>query len=150
VQGSTPGITRDSEEPLLPLEAPEIEAARELFLPKDDEPADIMKIIQACLKNVKRHNSKQAIKKLSLLISVSEYIKLCARYKTIKTCKKPFLNSSLAIARRMGRGPYYARQIRDTELQWVKKLSQCLAVLERLTCRTTSKLHNNLKIIYEI
>lgn len=120
MQGSTPGITRDSEEPLLSLKAPEIEAARELFLPKDDEPADIMKIIQACLKDVERHNSKQAIKKLSLLISVSEYIKLRARYKTIKTCKKPFLNSSLAIARRMGRGPYYARQIRDTELYLLK------------------------------
>jgi hypothetical protein len=36
------------------------------------------------------------------------------------------------------------------KIQWVKKLSQCLAVLERLTCRKTSKLHNNLKIIYEI
>jgi len=35
-------------------------------------------------------------------------------------------------------------------VQWVKKLSQCLAVLKRLTCRKTSKLCNNLKIIYVI
>jgi hypothetical protein len=32
-------------------------------------------------------------------------------------------------------------------IQWVKKLSQCLAVLERLTWHKSSKLCNNLKII---
>jgi hypothetical protein len=36
------------------------------------------------------------------------------------------------------------------DIQWVKKLSQCLAVLERLTWHKSSKLHNNLKIIYVI
>jgi hypothetical protein len=35
-------------------------------------------------------------------------------------------------------------------LQWVKKLSQCLAVLERLTWHKSNKLSNNLKIIYVI
>jgi hypothetical protein len=35
-------------------------------------------------------------------------------------------------------------------LQWVKKLSQCLAVLEGLTWHKSSKLYNNLKIIYVI
>jgi hypothetical protein len=37
-----------------------------------------------------------------------------------------------------------------TQLQWVKKLSQCLAVLERLTWHKSNKLCNNLKIIYVI
>jgi hypothetical protein len=36
------------------------------------------------------------------------------------------------------------------EVQWVKKLSQCLAVLEGLTWHKSSKLYNNLKIIYVI
>jgi hypothetical protein len=36
------------------------------------------------------------------------------------------------------------------DVQWVKKLSQCLAVLERLTCRKPNKLCNNLQIIYII
>jgi hypothetical protein len=36
------------------------------------------------------------------------------------------------------------------DIQWVKKLSQCLAVLERLTWHKSSKLCNNLKIIYVI
>jgi hypothetical protein len=35
-------------------------------------------------------------------------------------------------------------------IQWVKKLSQCLAVLERLTWHKSNKLRNNLKIIYVI
>src|SRR6267154_4315761 len=35
-------------------------------------------------------------------------------------------------------------------VQWVKKLSQCLALLKRLTCRKSSKLCNNVKIIYVI
>jgi hypothetical protein len=35
-------------------------------------------------------------------------------------------------------------------LQWVKKLSQCLAILKRLAWHKSSKLHNNLKIIYVI
>jgi len=35
-------------------------------------------------------------------------------------------------------------------LQWLKKLSQCLAVLKRLTWHKSSKLHNNLKIMYII
>jgi len=56
-------------------------------------------------------------------------------------------------------GPTWTDDEEKVEVQWVKKLSQCLAVLERLTCRKTSKLHNNLKtsklhnnlkIIYEI
>jgi hypothetical protein len=35
-------------------------------------------------------------------------------------------------------------------LQLLKKLSQCLAVLKRLTYGKSNKLHNNLKIIYVI
>jgi hypothetical protein len=44
---------------------------------------DIVKIIQIYLKDVGRH----AIKSLSLLIAVSEYIKLCACYNSTKACK---------------------------------------------------------------
>ena len=37
-----------------------------------------------------------------------------------------------------------------THIQWVKKLSQCLAVLERVVCNKSNKLENNVKIIYVI
>ena len=36
------------------------------------------------------------------------------------------------------------------ELQWVKKLSQCLAISERVVCNKSNKLHKNVKIIYVI
>jgi hypothetical protein len=120
-QRTTPDITRDSEQPSLPLDAPAIEAARVLFLPEEDNnPADIIEIIQTCLKDVKKHNSKHTIKSLSQLVAVLEYIKLRARYNTSKTCKQPCLKASMAVARRMGKGPYFARQIRYNELYLVK------------------------------
>ncbi len=40
--------------------------------------------------------------------------------------------------------------IDHTQLQSLKKLSQCFAILERLMCRKSNKLHNNIKIIWVI
>jgi hypothetical protein len=40
--------------------------------------------------------------------------------------------------------------VEGEHVQWVKKLSQCLAILERLTWHKSNKLCNNLKIIYVI
>jgi len=117
---------RDSEEPSLPLDEPEIEATRALFTPEDSEDnvsIDITEIVQSCIKDVgllKQHNNVRAIKMLSQLISVSEYVKLRALYKSSKTCKQPCLKASIAIARRMGKGVYYARQIRYNELYLLK------------------------------
>src|SRR6266403_3085800 len=37
--------------------------------------------------------------------------------------------------------------IDHTQLQSLKKLSQCFAIFERLMCRKSNKLHNNIKII---
>src|SRR3979490_844054 len=36
------------------------------------------------------------------------------------------------------------------DLQLLKKLSQCLAILQRLSCRKSNKLYNNMKITYII
>lgn len=121
VQRTTLDITRDSEQPSLPLNVPAIEAAQVLFLlEKDNDPADIMEIIQTCLNDIKKHNSKHAIKSLSQLIAVSEYIRLCACYNTSKACKQPCLKASMAIACQMGKGPYFTCQIRYNELYLVK------------------------------
>ena len=35
-------------------------------------------------------------------------------------------------------------------IQSLKKLSQCLAIFQRLSCRQSNKLHNNLEIIHII
>ena len=53
-------------------------------------------------------------------ISVSEYIKLRACYKTSKACKQPCLRASMAITCRMGKGPYFACQIQYIELYLLK------------------------------
>jgi hypothetical protein len=80
-----------------------------------------MTIIDTCLKDVRRDKSIQAMKSLSLLTAVTKYVKLRAQYKARgKACKQPCLKASLAIASRMGRGPYFAHQIRHTELYLLK------------------------------
>jgi len=112
MQRSSPDLASDSKQLLLPLEAPAIEAIRELFLPEEeDKPADIIKIIQTCLEDIVKSNPKHAIKTLLQLISVSEYIKLHAHYKISKACKQPCLKASIAVARWIGKGPYFACQI---------------------------------------
>jgi hypothetical protein len=100
----------------LPPQAPAVEAAQELFSPDEDEPEDVTQIVQSCLKDVKKHKTSRAIKMLSHLIAVSQYVRLRERYQKQNTCKQPCLSASMAIARRMGKGPYFARQIRHNEL----------------------------------
>jgi len=77
---------------------------------------DIIKIIQSCLKDAKKHNTKRGIKTLTQLGAVDEYVRLCAQYRKHNACKRPCLNASMAIARRMAKGPYFACQIRQNEL----------------------------------
>lgn len=114
-----PEATQDSEQQSLPSQGPNIESACALFTPeesKDNKTNDLENIIAFCLKDAKRHNTTYAIKSLSHLVAVSEYVKLRARYRNTKVCKRPCLSASLAIAHRMGKGPYFARQIRHNEL----------------------------------
>jgi len=81
-------MTRDLEQLLLPLEALAIKAAQEVFALKEHtKPLDIMNIIETCLKDVRKDKSKKAMKSLSLLISVTKYVKLCTYYKMCKACK---------------------------------------------------------------
>jgi hypothetical protein len=86
----------DLEATLLPSDAPEIEATHILLLEDSeiDGSTDIEEIIQSCLKEVKlfkQHNHKHAIKMLMQLTAVSEYMELCAQYKSSKACKRPCL-----------------------------------------------------------
>ena len=46
-------------------------------------------------------------------------------------------------------GEHQASIILD-DIQWVKKLSQYLAISERVVCNKSNKLHKNMKIIYVI
>ena len=117
---------RDSDEPLLPLDKPEIETTCTLFTLEHLEvnmSIGLTEIIQSCLKDVKvmkQHNNAHTMKMLSQLIAVSEYIKLRAIYRSSKACKQPCLKASIAIACWVGRGVYYACHICHNELYLLK------------------------------
>ena len=117
---------RDSEVTSLPLDEPVIEAARILLASEDsetNESGDIMEIIESCLKEIKllkEHNHARTIKVITQLTAVSEYVKLRAVYKSNKACKQPCLKASIAIAHRMGKGIYFARQTRYHALYLLK------------------------------
>jgi hypothetical protein len=107
----------DAAEPV--FNAAEIIAARE-WLNIDDNDClqsskDILEIVKTCLKAVKKLKTGRTIKMMTQLVAVAEYVKLRARYQTHAKCSQPCLSASLAIARRMGKGGYFARQIRRNE-----------------------------------
>jgi hypothetical protein len=111
-------VTRDLEQWSLPLQEPAINTACALFTPEEVEDDDldandpnIMNIIGSCLKIAKRATTTHVIKLLLQLTAVSEYVKLCVRYQKTKVCKRLCLSASIAIACRMGKGPYFAHQI---------------------------------------
>jgi len=98
----------------LPMQKPAIEATSALFTledVKDNGTIDIKDIIASYLKDAKWNNPRYAIKCLSQLIAVSEYVNVHAHYKETKASKQPCLSVSIAIACRMGKGPYFACQI---------------------------------------
>ena len=117
---------RELEVPLLPPNMPKIKAACILLALEDsgiNGPMDIFKIIESCLKESKPlnwHNPICAIKVIKHLTAVLKYIKLCMTYKSKKVCKHPCLKVSLAIAHQMGKGVYFAHQIRHNELYLLK------------------------------
>ncbi|SRR6266851_3831683 len=99
-EAADPALTEESERESLPFQGPEIAATCTLFTPKDnsDEPRDIMKIIKSCLKDAKKCKTRRAVKIITQLVAMSEYIKLRTRYKKHKVCKRSNLNVSIAIA----------------------------------------------------
>ena len=85
-----------------------------------DSPKDILEIIRNCLKEIKRLKTGCSIKMMTQLTAVAEYVKLHTHFQAQSRCAKPCLNASLAIARRMGKGSYFARQIRQNEAYLVQ------------------------------
>jgi uncharacterized membrane protein len=112
-EGDRPDLTQDLEQESLPSEGHALEDTQALFTLKSQ---DITTIIHSCLKKVRKCNSRHAIKNLCKLTAVSEYIQLCAQYKKHNACKRLCLTASVAIACSMGKGPYFACQIRQLEL----------------------------------
>lgn len=102
---------------------PEIEATRELFVNDETEGselASIEDIVMACLKDIKKLKTPRTIKMITQLTAVAEYVKLRRRYASNANCIRPCLNASLAVARRMGKGAYFARQVRRNEAYLIR------------------------------
>jgi hypothetical protein len=95
----------------------EIAAAHEWLNPEEDETsATILQIVAECLKDVKKLKTNHSIKMVTQLTAVTEYVKLRERFEGQNSCKRPRLNASLAVARRMGKGSYFARQTHHNEI----------------------------------
>ena len=94
----------------------EVDAAHNLLNPDDEIPGGIFQIVAACLKDVKKLKTTCFIKMVTQLITVTEYVKLREKYKCLGRCKRPCLMASLTIAKHMGKGAYFARQIHHNEI----------------------------------
>lgn len=115
-------MNQDLEQQSLPLQDPDIKSTCILFTPEEmdsNKVNDLTEIIESCLKDAKRNSPKYAIKCLTHLISVSLYVNLCAHYQASGS-KQPCLGASIATACRMGKGPYFAHQIRHNECYLLK------------------------------
>ena len=84
----------------------------------DDSPeslTDILEIVRRCLKEVKWLKIGHTFKMMTQLTAIAKYVKLRAHYHTCTKCTQPCESGSLAIARQMGKGEYFASQIRQNE-----------------------------------
>jgi hypothetical protein len=129
---------------------PTAEPVHEWFDDEDDEnlwvKTDIINIITMHLKEVKRFHTPRAFKAFTDLTAVMQYIKLRERYRCNPRCTHPWMQASLAIATRCGKGAsngtYFARWIHANEhyLQKVISLHRrktvSMVTLHFLTMRT--------------
>ena len=107
-----PNEVTDSE--AMPDDVPEVSAARDWLEENGTNnlgAKNVLAIIRACLKGVKKLKTTRSIKVFTQLTAVAEYIKLRDNYRKHPKCTCPCLNASLAIARCMGKGAYFARRI---------------------------------------
>lgn len=110
--------SEDSEEGWQPPESAEIESAHEwldIIDEDNDEPQSTLSLVEKCLKEAKKLRTPRLVKVITQLSAIAQYVKLRDKYLQHARTKRPCLSSSLAIARRMGKGPYFARQIRNNE-----------------------------------
>jgi len=109
-------LIMESEWESLLLQGPEIVATHTLFTLAGKESRDFMKTIQSCIKEARKCKTQCAVKMITQLVAVSEYINLHTQNKKHKGCKWPNLNASIAIASQMGKGAYFACQIQHHTL----------------------------------
>jgi hypothetical protein len=95
----------------------EVDAACDLLnLDNDEIPGGILEIVAECLKDVKKLKTTCCIKMVTQLTAVTEYVKLCKKYRCVRRCNRPCLVASLAIAKCMGKSTYFAGRICHNEI----------------------------------
>jgi len=70
-------------------------------------------IVAGLIKDAKKHKSFAALYKLH---AVRNYLELHERYHRVPNIKNPAMRASAAVAKSVGKGPYFARQIRHLVL----------------------------------
>jgi len=83
---NNPGDVIDSE--TLENDVSEVDAAHDsLNIDEDEIPGDILQVIAACLKDVKKLKTTCSIKMVTQLTAVIEYVKLHEKYRHLGRCK---------------------------------------------------------------
>jgi hypothetical protein len=78
-------------------------------------------VVKQLIDEANRHGSFTALFKLQ---AVKAYLELHERYRLIPNIKNPVTRASLTVAKSVGKGPYFARQVR--KLGTYIKQFQCL------------------------
>lgn len=81
----------------------------------DESQPDILELVDKCLKQAKALKSTRMVNMIMQLTAVAQFVKLRKKYCCHGRSKTPSVSASLAIAQRMGKGPYFTRQIRKNE-----------------------------------
>jgi hypothetical protein len=107
----------DSETP-----ANDVDSVHDLLnLDEDEIPSEgILQVVAACLKDVKKLKTTHSIKMVTQLTAVTEYVKLCEKYRHLGRHKRPCLVASLTITKCMGKGPYFAGRIHHNEIYLIQ------------------------------
>ncbi|KAF4621818.1 hypothetical protein D9613_012166 [Agrocybe pediades] len=80
---------------------------------EDDEPPTAADIVSRLIKGAKAHKSFASLFKLH---AVKSFLELCELYRRVPAIKNPRVRASTAVARSVGRGPYFAKQMRKLSL----------------------------------
>ena len=81
----------------------------------EESQPNILELVDKCLKQAKALKSARMVNMIMQLTPVAQFVKLREKYCCHGRSKTPSVSASLAITRRMGKGPYFAHQIQKND-----------------------------------
>ena len=110
-------------DPAEPAEHPTLQEARgwvhESHNDETNSP-NIFLIVNGLIQDAKKMKTPQALRSIMSLTAITHFVKLRERYEKHPNCTQPTLKASLTAARRLGKGSYFARKIREHERYLLK------------------------------